>query len=66
MIGSQIERLKHIRKELAGEITEASRENTGPVMMALVRARDNLNDALIAAGDGETARTLNVIVKGGE
>lgn len=58
MIGSQIERLKHIRMELAGEIETASQEGDMPVMASLVMARDNLNDALIAAGDEETARTV--------
>lgn len=52
-----IERLRHIRLELAEEIETASRCGNRPAMAALVASRDKLNEALIALGDKATAES---------
>lgn len=51
-----VQRLKRIREDVAGEIESASRSGEQPLFEAAVKARDALNDMLIAAGDEETAR----------
>lgn len=50
------QRLKRIRADVAGEIDTASQQGDMAMMTAAVKARDALNDMLIAAGDEETAR----------
>lgn len=51
-----VQRLRRIRADVAGEIDTASRQGDTAMMTAAVRARDALNEMLIAAGDEETAR----------
>ena len=55
-MGELLVKLKRIRAELADEIEAASRQGGMALMAAVVRARDALNDALVEAGDEETAR----------
>lgn len=51
-----VQRLRRIRADVAGEIDTASRQGDMAVMTAAVKARDALNEMLVAAGDEETAR----------
>lgn len=53
-----VQRLRQIRSDVADEIEPALRRDDQPVARAAVKARDALNDMLIAAGDEETARVM--------
>ena len=53
-----VQRLRQIRAAVAHEIDPASRSGNQTLMETAVKARDALNDMLVAAGDEETAQIL--------
>lgn len=56
MPNALVQKLRRIRSEVAHEIDPASRDGFGSLFETAVKARDALNDMLVAAGDEETAR----------
>jgi len=52
-----VSRLRALRNAAADEIDAASMAGDRDLMAALVKARDALNDALVAAGDQEAAES---------